>query len=279
VRAALLVLMSTSACSFEGTGGTTPGDNDGGATDDGATFDALSSDGGNLDGRNLDGGTTLACAASGPGLSLCLDFEFDRDSPTTAVDGSGNGNDAQLQNVARVARTTPSGATEFAAQCNTCQILVAETPVLDLTTAITIESWVQINTKPNRRYGLVDNNEQYALFYTSRDRVRFTITSVGAQTLLEADAPPLGTWFHVAGVYDQGQGTASIYVDGSLATARPYSTAISTGSMAGTAIAADLARNGTVNQELDGAIDNARIWSRALSPAELCQSAGLSNCP
>ena len=78
-----------------------------------------------------------------------------------------------------------------------------------------------------------------------------------------------GTWHHVAGTFDGNQ--LRLYIDGGLANSMDY-----TGSIASTTFPVNIGRN---SQETDrlyrGAIDEIRIYNRALSEGEIIFLANL----
>jgi Concanavalin A-like lectin/glucanases superfamily len=85
--------------------------------------------------------------------------------------------------------------------------------------------------------------------------------------------PTLGTWTHLAGVFDAGTHTMSLYVDGVLAgTASHTSTWDATGPLV---IGREKWQDTTVNPLL-GDVSDVRLYARVLSPAEI---AALANAP
>lgn len=88
---------------------------------------------------------------------------------------------------------------------------------------------------------------------------------------LEAN-PPLtlsaGTWYHVAGVFDAKQRSLAIYLDGDLIASRSVSYDTVYNSSALFMLGAVL-NNGSATQRFDGRLDEWRVYSRALTEAEI----------
>ena len=221
-----------------------------------------------------------ACGAS-PEDALVMCHDFEEQSTTASADGSGFGNDAELVQVMPVTRLTPSGAISFAAACDGhCQVRIAESASLDIPGPMTIAMWIHPDDTPpaGERFGLLDNNAQYALFLLDDRRLTCSIYR-STQTVVTATTPPvpLGMWTQVSCVASEG--SLVVYVDGAFAASASFAPfAISTNSPKGTLLAQDLNSNGSGDETLVGQLDDVRVWTRALSPSEVCVQAKLPGC-
>ena len=125
---------------------------------------------------------------------------------------------------------------------------------------ITYEAWVRVETAPEDRSGVVDNNGILGLFITPELEVR----CVSQNGTVEGGPIALDTWVHVACVADDG--TLTAYADGA--------------SVAETAIAPlspiemdqPLALGNDMPSFADplyGDLDRVRVWDVALTPAQI----------
>lgn len=148
---------------------------------------------------------------------------------------------------------------------------------LDITSDITLEAWVKIESAPASgvAYGIITKwkgageQRSYSMQYynnagTPQIFISFssngtTVSQIGTNQTLNT-----ATWYHVAVSYVASTGEAKVYLDGTLlATQTGHVTSIYNG-------AADFnigAENGGNN--MDGLIDDARIWSVARTGTQI----------
>jgi hypothetical protein len=269
VRCHLAIAVLVAGCSFPGNGGTAPDGGIGGPDGpDGPRPDAMGP-------PPIDAivQPALCGVAPEPALRLCIDFE-DND-PAVASDNSGRGNHAALMNVVPTTRGLST-----AAHCGgDCEMRIAESSSLDLSVPVTIALWVRAEDDPPTlgRFGLLDNNTQYSLFYQADHTVTCSMFRNQSQpTTVRSAALAPGAWNHVACVADGS--TLAIYVDGQFSLSTTFTSSLHTGNDQGTLLAEDLEGSGAGNETLVGAIDDVRIWSRGLSASEVCQLAGQTGC-
>ncbi len=82
--------------------------------------------------------------------------------------------------------------------------------------------------------------------------------------------PSANQWYHIAATYDQSAGTRKIYINGALANSNGYSAAINTGHTHVTVgVNARVAAFGDSLATFNGMIDEAGVYNRALSAAEI----------
>ena len=141
---------------------------------------------------------------------------------------------------------------------------------LDLTGPLTLDAWV----KPGEWAGsfpILTKGRGYAIQMRDSDTLEFGVDA-GGWAAVAADVPAdwYGNWHRVSGVYD---GTAlRLYIDGAEA-----GTAARTGAVDPGLFEVNVGRNADTQQDNDlwsvrlgrGLIDDARIYGRALTPAEL----------
>ena len=140
----------------------------------------------------------------------------------------------------------------------------------------TISAWFFAYSVPrddslgNRKYTIVGkNNLNMGLLYNADGTfsMKHFLTGDVAVTAASATAPPINTWHHLAGVVSKGLGTVKIFVDGEPQGTTAFFTA-------GTPSAEYDNRHfhigkGNANWAADGKVDQVRIYTRALSAAEI----------
>jgi hypothetical protein len=109
-----------------------------------------------------------------------------------------------------------------------------------------------------------------------RFAIQIPISAVGVAERCSGTAPTIGSWYHVAGVYDAAAQTLDIYIDGSNDNATltaPVPTALH---VATTPVHTQIGNaNPTTNSftggqnAYSGVLDDVRIYNRALSAAEV----------
>ncbi|WP_067494877.1 glycoside hydrolase family 2 [Actinoplanes sp. TFC3] len=143
---------------------------------------------------------------------------------------------------------------------------------LDLTGPLTLDTWVQPGEWAGS-FPILTKGQAYGLQMTDRDTLEFRVDG----TSVTADVPAdwYGAWHRLTGVYD---GTAvRLLIDGTQRATAPRSGPVDAGLWE-----VNLGHNAETQQDNDlwnarlgrGLIDDARIYARALTPAEL--STGLA---
>ncbi|MBZ0233878.1 MAG: LamG domain-containing protein [Deltaproteobacteria bacterium] len=197
------------------------------------------------------------CDREDPDLRLCLTFE------QGAADEAGAG--AVVDRAANLG--FGPGRVGGAVQLSSSSDLhVAETPALDVTTALTMEAFVLVAEAPANRAGIMDNNGQWGMWIGSNMRPYCTLvgSTVSGPTIAAA------TWTHVACVFD-GQ-TYRIYVDGALFGTVNRQVPASTAGLDGVNVGQDCTPTGA-NDPLTGGLDEVRVWASARSDAQLAAAA------
>jgi hypothetical protein len=257
---------------------TAPGPGDGGP--DGADVGDLGpadADAGD-DGTPGDGGADAADGADAPDgqscppenaqdscnpargrLVACYLFEGD------GTDGSGNGNDLQLANVA-FGPGVQGMALRVSAQSAASS--VDSSSWGSISDTFTLELQVRPDRAPlgNEHQVLVDRSQQYALYWQADGSAVCTLGATQVKT--GAGALGVGRWSHLACTL-QG-GLLRLYLDGAMVD---ESAAGAVAPSTGDFHVGENSLGGT--EQLSGSVDRLRIWSRALSGAEICRSAAV----
>ncbi|SPF53271.1 hypothetical protein SBA4_5520005 [Candidatus Sulfopaludibacter sp. SbA4] len=221
-------------------------------------------------------------------------WHFDENAGLVAHDSSGYDNDGQLINSPLWTAGKFGSALHF--NGTSALVEVTSSPSLSITGSITLEAWVKLDsssaTEPivAKWNDISVNNRSYYLGIDD-GLVRFDISHSGlyggstctvnnasgfacieSARVFSTTAIPLGKWAHVAGVFDSSSKTLEVFIDGVLSNSAiaEKSNIFKVGEpvLIG---AADF--GGATRQFFPGAIDEARVWKRALSPAEVLSSA------
>lgn len=274
----LAVVLLLGGCTFDPSGvawegapedpGSPPGEADAGGPPPGEADAAATPPG------DPDAGATAmdpACDLAPPDLVACWTFEPGA-MPDRFDDGSGHDNHAYATGAAATA-----GVAGAALQVGlSARVRVLESASLDVTTALTIEAWVRLDALPATRAWVLDHQGQYGLSITSSGAVR---CSTGAFPFVSSRALAVGTWTHVACVFDGGERRARVYVDGKREGEVEAGPALSTTPNDGIILGGDCpCFAAPCNDALSAAIDQVRVWSSARSASELCAAAGHDRC-
>lgn len=203
-----------------------------------------------------------------PVPEIIASYAFNETSGTNANDASGNGKHAALS----------GGAAWVAGHAGNALDLNGSTGYASLPAGIvsglndfTISTWVKMDSLSDWSrifdFGTGTNNYMFLTPRSGDNVLRFAITTSGNGTEQQLNAPvlPTGVWKHVA-VTLTGT-TGRLYVDG-------VQVAINTGmtlkpSSLGNTNQNYLGKSQWADPYLDGALDDFRIYSRALSAAEV----------
>ncbi|MBO0356384.1 T9SS type A sorting domain-containing protein [Hymenobacter sp. BT186] len=156
----------------------------------------------------------------------------------------------------------------------TTKYVQANTVTLN-TTSLSMESWVKVTAfKTTFPYitsvmGVEDGNNAAMLRFgdatVSPNRMQFVLTVGATQYKVNSLATfNVNTWYHVAGTFDGT--TMRLYVNGVLDNS---TAAVGTAAGTGTFM---LGRNYEALRTLNGSLDEARVWTRTLTAAEIAAS-------
>ncbi len=199
-------------------------------------------------------------------------WPLDETTGTTFSDGSGNNDNGTLVNAVWTSGKVAGGMNLLGSY--TGSATASDSALLDISGSWTVSAWFNISQpipnsswyglverdvtgagSYNRNYGiLIDNSNGSVDFYALFDASSYEPAATYSLT------PSVGTWYFVAGTWDSSAGILSLYLDGSLVAT------VNTGAYA------PVAGSGSVifgKDDSQGTIDDVRIYSRALSPAEV----------
>jgi hypothetical protein len=198
------------------------------------------------------------CDASRGGLVACYRFEGN------GRDDSSNGNDLALDNVS----FDPGVEGQALHLSQDSSVHAGDSPSWQsIADALTLELFFNPDARPmagGNRNVLLDRDQQYALFWLDSGAV---VCRLGGTDLSSGGgALAVGQWTHVACTLEAG--TLRLYVDG---VQVQQGTASPVGRSTATFNVGENSPDG--NDQARGLFDRVRVWSRALSPAEICRAA------
>ncbi len=160
---------------------------------------------------------------------------------------------------------------------------------LDVKNSLTVAGWVKMD-KPWLRQGLVSKyksgggNRAYDLYFSSHNRLRWVVSPDGTyrssyalSAYTDDDLEP-GVWYHVAAVFDANAKKLRVYLDGEQVASKSVNYTTINNSSAPFILGADQYL-GQTDRYFDGAMDDWRVYNRALGKTELQQLINLGNAP
>ena len=213
---------------------------------------------------------TGASALSLDGLELYL--PFDENGGKTAEDMSGNGNDGSLEGDVAWVEGVNGSAVEVSDGAADNFVSVPNDDSLNPTETMSIVAWCLMSTMPDDNNSIITKADTWML-HTSNWRgggdpvewepLFWTPAFVAWQTTASATVA-LNEWHHIAGVYDGS--TVLTYLDGEEVGSFDQSGSLATSNV--DVIIGRDSRGCCVERKAQQAIDDAMIWSRALSEGE-----------
>jgi hypothetical protein len=194
---------------------------------------------------------------------LVAAYGFNEGSGALAADASGNGHTGTLAGAAWEAAGKYGGALSF--NGTTAMVTVADAAGLDLTSAFTLEAWVKPDNAPLtdwRTILLKENGGGLAYALYANDAAQRPRVEISAGLSAPGGAGLPAAWTHVAGTYDGEM--LRFHVNGVQASSVPSSATVAASSGA-----LRIGGNSVWGEWFDGSIDEVRIYSRALTAAEI----------
>ena len=197
-------------------------------------------------------------------------WTFDQGTGTSAPDSSGNANHATLQ---AGASWTTGKVGPYAVNLNgTTGFVTAPAPVVDTSQSYSVSAWVKPSNLSGIRTVVSMDGSSISPFYLQMNNGQFQFTTrsndstLSVATTVVGSTAVVGTWYHVAGVYDDAAKTITLYVNGvsqgSALFALPWK--------ASGATTVGRAKWNAGNVDFySGAIDDVRLEGRALSAGEI----------
>ncbi|MGW8949469.1 LamG-like jellyroll fold domain-containing protein [Streptomyces sp. NPDC055709] len=154
-----------------------------------------------------------------PGAAVSWDFA--EHAGSTTADGSGNGNTGSLiDSPRRSAARGGSLALDGSTQC-----VEARSRAVDTDRSFTVAAWVNLAAKGEFATAVGQDGDNVSRFFlqydASIDRWRLAVedddsSDSGEDEAVSRSSPVLGTWAHLAGVYDDAGDEIRLYVNGRL---------------------------------------------------------------
>jgi len=216
-----------------------------------------------------DSGDAPAQPFCAPDAQLLLCFSFDQMPlpPVLANEGSAAVN-AKLTNVQQAA--SPEGNAAVVGATSSIALPFSA----DVTGVLSMEVWFRIDADPadGARSGILDSNvipPNISMFWNHSGTTHVLSCGLGNQATAFPVAVALGAFTYAACTCDAG--TVSFYIDGSL-VAEAAGDCGTGGAFVGDGLTIGSNNTGAgqpVNDNLVGAIDGVRLWSRVLSASEI----------
>ncbi len=206
-----------------------------------------------------------------PADGLRAHWKFDEGAGSTVADATGNGATGTLTNGALWTTGRANGAASFDGSND-----FAAVPSIDVTgSALTIAGWVRFSSFPSqsdqrivaKANGSAESAHWWMLgqINNGSQRLRFRLKTGSTTTTLVASSGNLAanTWYHVAAVYDGA--AMRLYLNGTQVGSTAKTGTLATSS----SVPVSIGRNPDSYGYFSGALDDLRIYQRALSAAEL----------
>jgi glucose/arabinose dehydrogenase/fibronectin type 3 domain-containing protein len=218
---------------------------------------------------NVSGWSPTATAATGDAptqpTGLIAGYTFNAGSGTTAVDSSGNNNTATITGAAW-ATGKYGGALSFNGTSDLARVPASAS--LTPSSGLTLAAWVQ-PTAAQGGWRTVMQKEDDAWFLNASNSTGplypagGMTTNTGGTSFCSANsASALNTWTHIALTYDGN--ILRLYVNGAQVSTRTIS-----GALQQTSNPLSIGGNAPYGEHFRGLIDEARVYNRALTPAEI----------
>ena len=200
-------------------------------------------------------------------------WAFDESSGTSAADSSGNGHTGT---VTGGTWTTSSKAGTHALSLAGAGYSQASGAIVDTTASFTVACWAKLNNTSGYQTLMSIDGTSVSGFYLQLNagsggkfafnRLASDSVSAASTAAVASSTPTAGTWYHVVGVYDATAKTVALYINGALQQSVSFTSAWkATGNT-------EVGRgkfNGNNVDFVNGVIDNARIYSSALTAAQV----------
>jgi len=206
---------------------------------------------------------------------LTAGYAFDETSGTTAADASGHGIVGTLVNgptwtTGRYGNAlTLDGVNDY--------VNLGNPTALQLTGSLTLSGWINASSFPVDDAAVVSKRASGPLGFqldvtkdTGPRTIGFKLTNSAGANMLRYGATTLqpNTWYHITGVYDAASQSLHVYLNGQLDDGILQGTV--TASQQNSTINVTIGRRaGATGFEFAGRVDDVRIYSRALTAAEI----------
>lgn len=194
-------------------------------------------------------------------------WELDEGEGGKSADATGGGHELTLHDGASWTDGVDGSALELNGDR---QSATAQVPELDTTADYTISAWVRLDSLPANYASFVsgDGLTGRSTFFLQYGAPvgGFAMSFADGPRAVAELTPETGEWYHLVGVRDAQHGTLSLYLDGELAA-----TVDTRGGTAsnGTIALGRAQWDGSAVDFLDGALDQVRVFDRALADDEV----------
>lgn len=203
-------------------------------------------------------------------------WAFNAGAGTTAADTFGNNNTGTLGATAGwTAGKVGASALNLNGTANSLVTTVG--PVVDTSQSHTVSAWVKLTSTAGIQTFAAIDGANINPFYLQLNNNVFRFAQRGSDSTSAALvevlglAPVVGTWYHVAGVYDKTANTITLYVNG---VSQGTATATTAWKANNRTVIGHGKWNAAATDFVNGAIDEARFFDRALTPAQIADLAG-----
>ena len=204
---------------------------------------------------------------------LVAAYSFSEGTGSSTVDRSGNGNNGAITGATWSSSGKFGNALSFT---GSARVTVADSASLDLTTGMTLMAWVSSTANTNWRTVILkqtSNDLAYALYASSDSNQPGVWITTGSTQFVKGTAQiPNGTWTHLAASYDGA--TLRMFVNGAQVSSVPGAQpiAVSSGPL-------QIGGNTIWGEYFSGLIDDVRVYSRALTAAEITNAMNTAVAP
>ena len=215
---------------------------------------------GNLSPYSNTAGATTSAAPTG----LVAAYGFDAGTGTSVADSSGNGNIGSITNATWVTAGKYGKALQF--NGTSALVTIPDAASLHLTTGMTLEAWVSPSSVTSAwRDVIYKGNDNFYLESTSTSSSRPDAGLIAGGTYADAfgtSALPANAWSYLAETYDGS--AVRLYVNGTQVASTAH-----TGSITTSTNPLQVGGDSIYGQHFAGLIDEVRVYSRALTTAQI----------
>jgi uncharacterized protein (TIGR03437 family) len=220
----------------------------------------------------LNGGSATASLTLGPFPSLAAAYAFDEGTGSTTADASGNGNTGNIQGATWTGNAKYGKALSFSTNAS---VDIGNGASLQNTGSMSWTGWIYVSNNNSGDAEIVarsnGNNSGWQFMVTQDCGYRSLAVFAGDGTTYAERCGKttlsLRTWYYVAAVYNSSARTLDVYLNGNADDGSIKYTGVPA-AMALPAVDTMIGRR-SGGAGFKGAIDNLRVYNRALSTADV----------
>lgn len=207
-------------------------------------------------------------------------WKMDENTGTSTTDSSGNGNNSTTWTGATWAAGKFGSATSYNGSDQVVRFAESSSTDLGATTdSYTVSAWIKFTSCANvcDIFDKMSNSSAAHPFHlyidsTNKPYFSFRDSAGNLSTAFQNSALTAGTWYHLTAVRDKLNNKLYLYVNGSLTLSSQTATDTTTTSATNNDdISIGNGGGSYTNNDFNGAIDDVRLYNRALTPAEVRQ--------